>query len=340
MKTTPGACIPPSGASGWRGAPPHSSLGTRCLHPARRGTRQLGTSFRGIIAGLCALALAGCASGASLRPALQDFISRHTACAPATYYRPRWSPDGTQIAYLFSANNVQNGGSTDIFVMDANGANGRRILSDPANYMWSLAWRPDGSKLVFDYQSTALHQVALSGGAPDPFIQGNDSFVANPDWSRDGKHFAFASNHTGTWDIYYGDAPAAPAAINMHRWIDFFVRFADGRGDEQAPAFSPDDTQIAFVSARDGGFDLYTRPAGGGPLKQLTATQADEYYPTWSPDGTKIVYSNGYGPQARLSVIDADGTHQATLGDGYSPDWSGDDSRIAFVSERTGRAEI
>src|SRR5690349_13123367 len=85
---------------------------------------------------LTILLLTACASA----PNAQGFIAAHTTCTPATYYRPRWSPDSAQIAYLFGTDNPTSGGSTDIYVMDADGEHARRVFSDPDNYMWSLAW--------------------------------------------------------------------------------------------------------------------------------------------------------------------------------------------------------
>ena len=149
--------------------------------------------MRGITAALAALALAACAPAGSVG-ALQSMIATRTACTPATYFRPRWSPDGTQIAYLFASSTVRSGGLTDIDVMAANGGQNKLILSDPANYMWSLAWFPDGKRLAFDHQSTTIDQIDASGGEPSVFIQGENSFVTNPNWSPDGTQFAFASN--------------------------------------------------------------------------------------------------------------------------------------------------
>jgi TolB protein len=57
--------------------------------------------------------------------------------------RPRLSPDGKRIAYV-----TNDGGDRDIFVMDINGKNQRRVTSNPARDDYPF-WHPDGKRLVY-----------------------------------------------------------------------------------------------------------------------------------------------------------------------------------------------
>src|SRR5262245_38686532 len=58
-------------------------------------------------------------------------------------------------------------------------------------------------------------------------------------------------------------------------------------GHAQAPAFSPDATQIAFEGS-GGGWVFILNPSGG-----ISQSIASAHYPTWAPDATRIAFSTG-----------------------------------------------
>jgi TolB protein len=72
-------------------------------------------------------------------------------------WEPAWSPDGTHIAYETLAGVVP----TAIFVMDANGANARRLTPDGGD-QWPR-WSPDGQHLVFQRAVTGILQLYKIG---------------------------------------------------------------------------------------------------------------------------------------------------------------------------------
>ncbi|RKU07382.1 hypothetical protein C6502_19125 [Candidatus Poribacteria bacterium] len=105
--------------------------------------------------------------------------------------------------------------------------------------------------------------------------------------------------------------------------------------------------QIAFVSKRDGNFDIYVMDADGGNPRRLTNNPARDYAPSWSPDGKRIVFCSdrdGHVPEGRvfhtseIYVMDADGGNQQNLtnhpSNDRNPSWSPDGQRIVFQSYR------
>jgi Tol biopolymer transport system component len=60
------------------------------------------------------------------------------------------------------------------------------------------------------------------------------------------------------------------------------VRVTNDAGDDVAPAWSPDGTQLAFVSTRDGNEEIYVMKADGTSVTRLTDDPADDGEPAWS----------------------------------------------------------
>jgi TolB protein len=109
---------------------------------------------------------------------------------------PSFSPNGRQIVF-----NSDRGGTPQIYVMDADGANLRR-LTFQGNYNSSPRWSPRGDKVAFMCR-LAGNQICLMN--PD----GSDlrqltSAGANEDpaWSPDGRHIVFTSNRTGSRAVF------------------------------------------------------------------------------------------------------------------------------------------
>ncbi|MDD5640181.1 MAG: hypothetical protein PHX53_00925 [Syntrophales bacterium] len=126
------------------------------------------------------------------------------------------------------------------------------------------------------------------------------------------------------------------------------TRISDGSGDDELPACSPDGKQLAFVS-RPVAFDseepwkLYLMDTDGKNRRLLDPdTPGNQGYPSWSPDGTKIVYAylktQLYGCIARgvLKVRDLKKNTTTNLTGLFElcsePSWSPDGKHIAYIA--------
>lgn len=102
--------------------------------------------------------------------------------------------------------------------------------------------------------------------------------------------------------------------------------------------------KIAFVSKRDGNFEIYTINEDGTDLKRLTNNKADDLKPQWSPDGTKILFLSKKGRKYELRIMNSDGSDQIKLANEctakYQPLWSPDGSKIVFVAKSKSKNKI
>jgi Tol biopolymer transport system component len=101
---------------------------------------------------------------------------------------------------------------------------------------------------------------------------------------------------------------------------------------------------IAFTSDRDGNNEIYLMNPDGSGQTRLTNNGAQDYFPTWSPDATRIGFVSDRDGNNEIYVINADGSGLTRLTNSpasdFYPAWSPDGTTIAFVSDRDGNREI
>ncbi len=131
--------------------------------------------------------------------------------------------------------------------------------------------------------------------------------------------------------------------LNPDPGVDCFRRLTEDAGEDRRPVWLPDRTKtarIAFMSDRDGDWDIYVMDADGkNDPDNLSDDARMSQWPTWSPDGDKIAYNSDDGNDVNLYVMDADGENQKNLTPNHAeydwrPTWSRDGDSIAFVSYR------
>jgi Tol biopolymer transport system component/DNA-binding winged helix-turn-helix (wHTH) protein len=125
----------------------------------------------------------------------------------------------------------------------------------------------------------------------------------------------------------------APATSRDPKWP---VQVTTHAGLDMHPAMSPQGDAIAFVSDRNGAFEIYVRNLSGGSGEiPLTNDGQQNMQPAWSPDGRFIAYhSNRRGG---IWVIPSrGGTPRQLSTAGARPAWSPDGARIAYQSDEFG----
>jgi Tol biopolymer transport system component len=177
-----------------------------------------------------------------------------------------------------------------------------------------------------------------------------DTGESDPAWSPDGTHIAFVRQHADTGGGTYARNIWVMAAdgTNQHNLTPNDPT-ATTRIDEEAPAWSPDGTKLAFIRRDNGNpfccpyiapsVDVWIMNADGTGQKNLTNTPPgpSESDPAWSPDGSKIAFSR-FDDTRNIYTVNSDGTgdeHQLTdTGYNLDPNWSPDGSKIVFDANR------
>jgi TolB protein len=119
---------------------------------------------------------------------------------------------------------------------------------------------------------------------------------------------------------------------------DFGGRVARSAPADATPAAVATKLAGLIAFAHEG--DVWVMNADGTGRTRLTDHPAEDFDPSWSPDGSKIAFRSHRDGNVEVYVMDADGTDQTNLTrsptSDYSPDWSPDGTRIAFASDRDG----
>jgi hypothetical protein len=124
-----------------------------------------------------------------------------------------------------------------------------------------------------------------------------------------------------------------------------FIRITrDSLHSEGEGAFSPDGSQIAYVTDRDGNVEIYLMNADGSNPRRLTTTDATEGSPAWTPDGRHLVYASNVSGNFQVWIMNADGSGQRQLTQeprsNFQPAVSLDGKTIAFTSDRDTNYDI
>jgi len=265
--------------------------------------------------------------------------------------RPRWSPDGKQLAYISTQD-----GSSQVWVADFDGNTGaltgepRRVTSISTEAEGEL-WSPDGQNILFV-------SSVYPGCKDDPC---NKSRAGEKAMSKV-KASVFTRLFYRHWASYTGGKRShlfmVPAAGGMARDLT--------PGDHEVPpfqlggsdlyAFSPDGKEVAFTSniseveATSTNNDLFVVPVTGGTPKKITDNPASDSTPRYSPDGKYIAYLAQVRPgyesdRFRLMLYDRATGQRRSLTENLDRwvggfVWAPDSSRIYFVAEDKGEQPI
>jgi dipeptidyl aminopeptidase/acylaminoacyl peptidase len=240
---------------------------------------------------------------------------------------PQISPDGKQIAYVITTyNKTDNSRNRDIWIIPVAGGEPQKITTWTGTDNHPR-WSPDGSQIAYHSNSTGTMQIFIYDieSRQGRQFTSLESGASSPHWSNDGQTLAFVSDVISDENLKaeWGDQVEAKTSERLlyRHWADWhdnvrshvFVQNLDSEtatdatpGDYDTPpislggsqdyVFTPDGKSLVFVKntdpviARSTNNDLFQVNLTTGDEVKITNSPANDNSPSFSPDGTKLVW--------------------------------------------------
>jgi dipeptidyl aminopeptidase/acylaminoacyl peptidase len=261
---------------------------------------------------------------------------------------PRWSPDGSQLAFLATRDDLDEDATGQVWTLDMRGGEAR-AYTNVTQGVDSFEWAPDGQRMALLITDESENDIAdreakAKGETPavHPYV------IDRLQFKEDGVGYL---DRTYTHLYVISGREEEPVQLTF------------GQRNDSEPDWSPDGSRIAYISNHtdepdsNDNTDVFTIsasvPADGIPAAplQVTTNPGTEASPDWSPDGKTLTYTTQIQPELmwyatiHLAVVPADGGPERVLTKAldrnvYEPTFSADGRSIYFLSEDSGTQPV
>jgi len=200
---------------------------------------------------------------------------------------PRFSPDGSKIAYVSRGPDQY----AQLRIMDKDGDNDRLLYEGNVR---SIDWSPDGKLIAFSmldfwrgiYYFSDIYTCEVDTRRIRRLTRGLRARC--PSWSPDGKKLLFAINTgAGNTDLAILDLEKKEEPVSYLTDTNDMTYYS-------GCAWSPNGDRIAFVRLVPGSLQqICTSNIEGGDIRELTDGKSQDFTPEWSHDGSALLFTSG-----------------------------------------------
>jgi Tol biopolymer transport system component len=243
----------------------------------------------------------GCCNISTMDPHGSDVLQLTNVASGTAAFDPFWSPDGRRI--VFDIQRFSSTFQSQIWVMNADGSDQRRLLPDPFFVDYFPSYSPDGTQIVFnrcrpDFSACAIYRMNANGSGLTAITPFEVSVLdIAPVYSPDGSTIAFNGNGRGGVRL---------AVYLMNSDGSNVRRLTPPSFGGQAPDWSPDGSRIVF-SAHCCGLRqpaaIWVINTDKTGLQQLTYPgRRHDFSPSFAPAGNKIAFERDSSDFSRFAV--------------------------------------
>ncbi|HEX9485837.1 MAG TPA: S9 family peptidase [Gemmatimonadales bacterium] len=208
---------------------------------------------------------------------------------------PRWSPDGSTLAFLRAKE-----GRPQLYLLPLGGGEAQQLTDLPKGAS-AAVWSPDGKTIAFT-STTTPEDLAKKDTTEKP--KSDVRIITLAEFRADDEGYLDPAEHSHIWTVPAGtpgDEPAKARQVTM------------GAFDENAPQWSRDGARIYFGSDRvpesyyyapDN--NVYSVPAAGGALDTVVDINGPAFGFALGPDGKSVAFRGWINPRAARSYNQSD----------------------------------
>jgi Tol biopolymer transport system component/DNA-binding winged helix-turn-helix (wHTH) protein len=231
-----------------------------------------------------------------------------------------WSRDGKE---LVMASKQGSGSVSHLWRVRVSDGSVER-LPVPSERLSDPAFTPDGRYVAFTQTQLDLNiwRLPLSGGPAQPLVASTLEDVGER-YSPDGSRIAFASNRSGTWEIWTcGNQGEDPAQLTNF-----------GGPNVGNPRWSPDGRTLAFQVRHAEGDGVWVIRSDGGGRRQIWRNPSGLYVTEWSRDGRWLYAASSQTGRFEIWKFALDGghVHQVTRHGGFMAMESADSKYLYYT---------
>jgi Tol biopolymer transport system component len=232
--------------------------------------------------------------------------------------------------------------------MNADGSDVEALTEDQFRSVGPV-WSPDGTLILYVSNNEEEWEdvwVIRPDGTGRRNVTNTPAVnESHPHWGPESQGIIFNATTDVTVDGNEEVYEMSPDGSNLQKRTNY-------DGWDTYPSVSPDGTRILWrrvlttgESWREGwNSEIFVMNRDGTEIRNLSGHPSFDGYPTWSPDGTQMVFSSDRSGTYQLYVMNADGSDVQRLiessGEDVRPCWSPDGTKIAFNRDAEGSIEI